>query len=116
MDIKKGDMFYADLGHDNIKNSEQYGVRPVLIISNDKGNIYSPTVIVAPLTSKIKREDLPIHIILKKDKSNGLELKSIALLEQITTIDKSRLIIKIGHICKKDLTKINKSLKISLDL
>ena len=116
MDIKKGDMFYADLGHQNIKNSEQYGTRPVVIISNDKGNLYSPTVIVAPLTSKIKREDLPIHTILTKDKSNGLELNSVVLLEQITTIDKSRLITKLGHICEEDLIRINKSLKISLDL
>ena len=116
MDVKKGDMFYADLGHDNIKNSEQYGIRPVLIISNDKGNIYSPTVIVAPLTSKMKRQDLPIHIAITKDKNNGLELNSVALLEQITTIDKSRLITKIGCICDDDLKKINQSLKISLDL
>ena len=114
MIVKKGDIFYADLGGNSF--SEQSGIRPILIVSNDMGNKYSPTVIIAPLTSKIKRTDLPVHIKLTKDNENGLELNSVALLEQIRVLDKKRLYFKIGSICKQDLEKVNECLKISLGL
>ena len=115
MDIKRGEIYFANLG--NFKKTQiQTGVRPVAIISNNKGNIYSPTVIVAPLTSKVKKQELPIHTELTKDKINGLEFNSMVLLEQITTIDKNNLITKIGEICTKDMEYIDKCLKISLGL
>lgn len=115
MDIYRGELYYANLG-DNNSTSVQSGIRPALIISNDKGNKYSQTVIVAPLTSKIKRIDLPIHIPLTVDDENGLELNSVVLLEQLRTLDKSQILHKIGKICSKDLEGINKALKISLNL
>lgn len=114
--IIRGDIFYADLGENKDKNSEQVGIRPVLIISNNMGNKYSPTVIIAPLTSQIKRTDLPVHIILTQDKENGLEMNSVVLLEQIKTIDKKKLFSKLGTICEEDLEKVNKSLLVSLGL
>lgn len=113
--MNRGDIFYADLG--NITNTNiQTGIRPVLIVSNNECNKYSPTIIIAPLTSKIKRVDLPIHIKLTKDEENGLELNSIVLLEQIRTIDKKQLLTKIGAVCKNDLINIDRALKISLNL
>lgn len=115
MMINRGDLYYANLGDVN-STSVQNGIRPVLVISNDKGNKYSPTVIVAPLTSKIKRADLPIHTILTKDDDNGLELNSVVLLEQLRTLDKTQILYKIGKICKEDLHNVDNALKISLKL
>lgn len=114
MDIKKGDIFFANLG--KCSKHEQSGIRPVLIIQNNIGNMYSPTVIIAPLTSVKKKLDLPVHIYLTKDKRNNLELNSVVLLEQIKTIDKSHLYYKIGEICESDLENVNKAIKISLEL
>lgn len=114
MDIKKGDIFYADLEQNDY--CVQNGIRPVVVISNNVGNEYGTTIIVAPLTSKIKRTDLPIHTILTRDEENGLELNSVVLLEQIKTIDKRKLFSKMGSICEKDLENINKCLRISLGL
>lgn len=114
MEIKKGDIFYANMG--KYKKHEQGGIRPVLIIQNNWGNKYSPTIIVAPLTSVQKRLDLPTHVCLTKDKLNNLDLNSVVLLEQIKTIDKSGLYSKIGEICKEDLEKVNNAIKISLEV
>ena len=104
MMINRGDLYYANLGDVN-STSVQNGIRPVLVISNDKGNKYSPTVIVAPLTSKITKDD-----------DNGLELNSVVLLEQLRTLDKTQILYKIGKICKEDLHNVDNALKISLNL
>ena len=102
MVIKRGDMFYADLSP--VIGSEQGGIRPVLIIQNDMGNKYSPTVIAAAITSQIGKNRLPTHIEIDS-KDVGLKADSVVLAEQIRTIDKSRLKEKIGHI--DDNTIIN---------
>ena len=95
MVIKRGDMFYADLSP--VVGSEQGGIRPVLIIQNDTGNKYSPTVIAAAITSQTGKNKLPTHIEIGSD-DNGLRSDSVVLAEQIRTIDKSRLKERIGHI------------------
>ena len=95
MVVKRGDMFYADLSP--VVGSEQGGIRPVLIIQNDLGNKYSPTVIAAAITSQTNKTKLPTHIELGENTS-GLKSNSVVLTEQIRTIDKSRLKEKIGHI------------------
>ena len=102
MVVKRGDMFYADLSP--VVGSEQGGIRPVLIIQNDLGNKYSPTVIAAAITSQTNKTKLPTHIELGENTS-GLKSNSVVLAEQIRTIDKSRLKEKIGHI--EDSTIIN---------
>lgn len=91
------DIFYANLSK-NAVQSEQGGIRPVIIIQNDVGNKYSPTVIVLPITSEIKKENLPTHCVLHKTDRNGLETDSMVLAEQIRVIDKSRLLDKIGYL------------------
>lgn len=111
MKIKRGDLFYADLSP--VVGSEQGGVRPVLIIQNDRGNKYSPTTIVAAITSQKKKATLPTHVPIK---SGGLPKNSYALLEQIRTIDKSRLKDKIGIISDKDMEKMEEGLKVSLNM
>ena len=114
MTIKRGDMFYADLSP--VIGSEQGGVRPVLIIQNDLGNKYSPTVIAAAITSQTNKTKLPTHIEIGGD-TEGLKSNSVILAEQIRTIDKSRLKEKIGHI-DDDLVmnKINNALGVSFGL
>ena len=102
MVVKRGDMFYADLSP--VVGSEQGGVRPVLIIQNDLGNKYSPTVIAAAITSQQNKSKLPTHIEIDSS-TCGLKNNSVVLTEQIRTIDKSRLKEKIGHI--NDLNTIN---------
>lgn len=91
------DIFYANLSKNTV-HSEQGGIRPVIIIQNDIGNKYSPTVIVLPITSEIKKEHLPTHCVLHKTDRNGLEMDSMILAEQIRVIDKSRLLDKIGYL------------------
>ena len=91
------DIYYANLSKNTVQ-SEQGGVRPVIIIQNDVGNKYSPTVIVLPITSEIKKENMPTHCILHKTDKNGLEVDSMVLSEQIRVIDKSRLLYKIGYL------------------
>ena len=103
MVIKRGDMFYADLSP--VVGSEQGGIRPVLIIQNDMGNKYSPTVIAAAITSQMNKTKLPTHIEIDSEQC-GLKNDSVVLAEQIRTIDKSRLKEKIGHI--EDEQIINK--------
>ena len=114
MVIKRGDMFYADLSP--VVGSEQGGIRPVLIIQNDTGNKYSPTVIAAAITSQTTKNKLPTHIEIGSQ-NNGLKADSIILTEQIRTIDKSRLREKIGHIDdEKIMDKINGAIGISFGL
>lgn len=113
MIIKRGDMFYADLSP--VIGSEQGGIRPVLIIQNDMGNKYSPTVIAAAITSQKSKNKLPTHIEINSENS-GLKSDSIVLTEQIRTIDKSRLREKIGHIDDTSVIhKINNALGLALD-
>ena len=112
--IKRGEIYYADLSP--VVGSEQGGVRPVLIIQNDMGNKYSPTVIAAAITSQIGKNRLPTHIEIDS-KDVGLKSDSVVLAEQIRTIDKSRLKEKIGHIDdEKIMGKINSAIGISFGL
>ena len=114
MIIKRGDMFYADLSP--VVGSEQGGIRPVLIIQNDTGNKYSPTVIAAAITSQTGKAKLPTHIEIGED-NVGLKAKSVVLAEQIRTIDKSRLKERIGHIENEIIMEqINNALGISFGL
>lgn len=114
MIVKRGDMFYADLSP--VIGSEQGGIRPVLIIQNDTGNKYSPTVIAAAITSQIGKNKLPTHIEISSQGS-GLKSDSVILTEQIRTIDKSRLKEKIGHINDDNvINKINNALGVSFGL
>lgn len=112
--IKRGDIFYAELSP--VIGSEQGGLRPCVVIQNDMGNRYSPTVIIAPITSKMAKASLPTHIEIKKDDKNNLDMDSVILLEQIRTIDKKRLREHLGFVDAKLHKKINESLKISLQL
>ena len=113
MIVKRGEIYYADLSP--VKGSEQGGVRPVLIVQNDVGNKYSPTVIVAAITSQINKAKMPTHVEIDS-KEYGLAKDSVILLEQIRTIDKKRLKEKIGKI-DNDLTeKVDESLLISFGL
>lgn len=114
MVVKRGDMFYADLSP--VVGSEQGGIRPVLIIQNDTGNKYSPTVIAAAITSQTGKTKLPTHIKITSEE-NGLKADSVVLAEQIRTIDKSRLKEKIGHINdNKLMNKVNNAIGISFGL
>ena len=113
LDIKRGYLYYADLSP--VVGSEQGGVRPVLIIQNDIGNKYSPTVIVAAITSQINKAKLPTHIEISAHEY-GLNKDSVILLEQIRTIDKKRLREKIGCLDKNMMLKVDNSLQIILGL
>lgn len=109
--IKRGEIYFADLSP--VIGSEQGGVRPVLVVQNDVGNKYSPTVIAAAITSQLEKAKLPTHIQLPAEKY-GLPKNSIVLLEQIRTIDKKRLKEKIGELPIIEMTKVNEALLISL--
>ena len=111
--IKRGDIFYADLSP--VIGSEQGGIRPVLVVQNDIGNKYSPTVIIAAITSQINKAKLPTHIEISAQ-DYGLQKDSVILLEQIRTIDKRRLKEKIGHLDDERMEKINEALSISFGL
>ena len=111
--VRRGDIYYADLSSATV-GSEQGGTRPVLIIQNNKGNIHSPTVIAAAITSQNKR-GLPTHIELK-DETYGLSKNSTVMLEQIRTIDKTRLRDKIGHLDKEMMDKVNEAIFISFGI
>ena len=111
--VKRGDIFLADLSA--YQGSEQKGVRPVLIIQNNKGNKYSTTTIVACLSSKIENKaHLPTHYILPE--RIGLKYRSMVLCEQIRVIDKKRLLKKISKLSKLDMKHINRKISISLEL
>ena len=111
MEIKRGELYYANLSP--VVGSEQGGLRPVLIVQNDIGNKYSPTVIVVAVTSKINKAKIPTHIELDAS-TYGLEKNSVVLLEQIRTLDKSRIQQKIGQLDTLKMQAINKALLISL--
>ena len=111
--VKRGDIFYADLSP--VIGSEQGGIRPVVIIQNDLGNRYSPTVIVAAITSQINKAKLPTHVEISSEVYN-LSKDSVVLLEQIRTVDKKRLREKIGHMTDEDMKKVVEALTISLGL
>ena len=113
MEIKRGDLFYADLSP--VVGSEQGGIRPILIVQNDIGNKYSPTVIAPAITSKLNKAKLPTHIELDA-KMYGLEKDSVVLLEQIRTLDKKRLKDKVCHLDDFIMEQVNEALKISLEL
>ena len=113
MIIRRGDIFYADLSP--VVGSEQGGVRPVLIVQNDVGNKYSPTVIAAAITSKLGKTTLPTHIDVFADWV-GLQKDSVILLEQIRTIDKRRLGEKMGHLDEELMTAVDDAITISFGL
>lgn len=113
MVIKRGDIFYADLSP--VIGSEQGGIRPVLIVQNDIGNKYSPTVIAAAITSQINKAKLPTHIEISAQEY-GLLKDSVILLEQIRTIDKKRLREKIGHLDDDLMYMVNEALNVSFGL
>ena len=113
MVVKRGDIFYADLSP--VIGSEQGGIRPVIIIQNDIGNKYSPTVIVAAITSQINKAKLPTHVEISSEEY-GLNRDSVVLLEQIRTLDMKRLKERNGHMTESDMKKVDKSLLISLNL
>lgn len=109
--IKRGDLYYADLSP--VVGSEQGGVRPVLVVQNDIGNKYSPTIIAAAITSQLNKAKLPTHINLPAEEY-GLPKNSVVLLEQIRTIDKRRLKDKIGELPNDIMNMVNEALMISL--
>lgn len=113
MNVKRGDIYYADLSP--VVGSEQGGVRPVLIVQNDVGNRFSPTVIAAAITSQQEKNSLPTHIRLSTENS-GLAKNSIVLLEQIRTIDKKRLKEKMGRLDQSSMEEVNTALGVSFGL
>lgn len=113
MMIKRGEIYYADLSP--VIGSEQGGIRPVLIVQNDVGNKFSPTVIAAAITSQRFKTNLPTHIQVNADEC-GLAKDSIVLLEQVRTIDKKRLREKMGNLDEEDMSRIDKALSVSFGL
>ena len=113
MTVKRGDIFYADLSP--VVGSEQGGIRPVLIVQNDVGNKFSPTVIAAAITSPRFKTNLPTHIRVNADGS-GLARDSIILLEQVRTLDKKRLKEKMGNLDRTDMTRVDRALSVSLGI
>ena len=111
MDIKRGDIFYADLSP--VVGSEQGGVRPVLIIQNNVGNRYSPTIIAGAITRQLTKSKLPTHIEISKGQF-GLPKDSVILLEQLRTLDKRRLREKFGSLDRDTIRKVDKAILISL--
>ena len=111
--IRRGDIYYADLSP--VIGSEQGGLRPVLIVQNDIGNRYSPTVIAAAITSKMTKSKLPTHIDVTGEKV-GLSKDSVILLEQIRTIDKKRLKEKMGHLDDAIMHEVNDAITVSFGL
>jgi len=110
--VKRGDIYYADLSP--VIGSEQGGMRPVLIVQNNVGNKYSPTVIVAAITTKIEKGKMPTHVEVGADK--GLEKNSVVLLEQMRTIDKQRLRDQVTHLDNKTMNMVDEALAISVGL
>ncbi len=109
--VRRGELYYADLSP--VIGSEQGGIRPVLVVQNDVGNKYSPTVIAAAVTSKIDKAKLPTHIELSA-REYGLTKDSVVLLEQIRPLDKTRLKERIGQVSADKMRKINEALLVSL--
>lgn len=113
MNIKRGDIYYADLSP--VVGSEQGGLRPVLIVQNDVGNRYSPTVIAAAITSRMSKAKLPTHIDIYASEV-GLAKDSVILLEQIRTIDKQRLRERMGHLNEEIMAKVDDAITVSFGL
>ncbi|TYR78366.1 type II toxin-antitoxin system endoribonuclease NdoA [Priestia megaterium] len=113
MVVKRGDVYFADLSP--VVGSEQGGVRPVLVIQNDIGNRFSPTVIIAAITAQIQKAKLPTHVEIDA-KKYGFERDSVILLEQIRTIDKQRLTDKITHLDDEMMDRVDEALQISVGL
>lgn len=113
MVVKRGDIYYADLSP--VVGSEQGGVRPVLVVQNDIGNRYSPTIIITAITSQINKAKLPTHVEIGASEY-GLTKDSVILLEQLRTIDKKRLEEKIGYLDDDMMIRVNEALSISLGL
>ncbi len=113
MNIRRGDIFYADLRP--VVGSEQGGVRPVLIIQNDVGNRHSPTVICAAITSKMNKAKLPTHVEIESGRYQIVR-DSVILLEQLRTIDKRRLKDRVCHLDVEMLERVDKALQVSLEL
>lgn len=113
MSVKRGDIYYADLSP--VVGSEQGGLRPVLIIQNDVGNRYSPTVIAAAITSRMGKTKLPTHIDIYADRA-GLQKDSVILLEQIRTLDKRRLKEKMGHLDEEAMRAVDNAIAVSFGL
>ncbi|EGO64292.1 type II toxin-antitoxin system PemK/MazF family toxin [Acetonema longum] len=111
--VKRGDIYYANLNP--VVGSEQGGHRPVLILQNDVGNKYSPTVIVAAITSQISKAKLPTHVEISGKEFN-LDKDSVLLLEQLRTIDKRRLKEKVTHLSEDTMSKVDEAVRISLGL
>ena len=113
MQVKRGDIYYADLSP--VVGSEQGGVRPVLIIQNDIGNRHSPTVICAAITSKMNKAKLPTHVEIDAGKYDMIK-DSVILLEQLRTIDKKRLKDRVCHLDAEILGRVDRALAVSLDM
>lgn len=113
MNVRRGDIFYADLSP--VVGSEQGGVRPVLIVQNDVGNKYSPTVIAAAITSQQQKARIPTHIEIGAE-TTGLSKDSVVLLEQVRTIDKRRLKEKMGSVDEASMSKVNEAISISFGI
>lgn len=113
MTIKRGDIYYADLRP--VVGSEQGGIRPVLVIQNNIGNKHSPTIICAAITSKMNKAKLPTHVELDCRKCDIIK-DSVILLEQLRTIDKKRLKDKVGHVDEEIIAKVDRALRVSLEL
>ncbi len=113
MNIRRGDIYYADLSP--VVGSEQGGLRPVLIVQNDVGNKYSPTVIAAAITSRMGKNKLPTHIDVPGE-GVGLAKDSVILLEQIRTLDKRRLKEKMGHLDEQTMRGVNNAIQVSFGL
>lgn len=114
MIVRRGDIFFADLSP--VVGSEQGGIRPVLIIQNDTGNRYSPTVIAAAITSQTGKARLPTHIALPVNENCGLNRDSIILLEQVRTLDKKRLRERMGHVEEQVMEKVDTAIAVSFGL
>ena len=111
--VRRGDIYYADLSP--VVGSEQGGMRPVLIVQNDIGNKYSPTVIAAAITSQRFKTQLPTHIQVDAQDC-GLSKDSIVLLEQVRTLDKQRLKERMGNLGERDMIRVNRALSVSLGI
>lgn len=111
IEVKRGNVYLADLNP--IVGSEQGGERPVIVIQNNVGNRYSPTSIVVPVSSRVYKKDLPVHVKLR---SECLPKQSIALLEQVRTIDKRRIKEYVGRVTRREMREIERALYVSLDI
>ena len=111
--VARGELYIADL--DPVVGSEQGGLRPVLVIQNDTGNRYSPTVVVLAVTSQLQKARLPTHVLLSAA-GHGLERDSVVLAEQVRTLDKRRLRTRIGTLTPEDMAQVRRAVMVSLGL